>query len=78
MILCFFPLNGGFPSCLHGITLQKFVLVSSVAGCSVISVGKSLGFPIEYIKGITPGIFPDIAEKDLEGKSSSLCPSSGR
>lgn len=48
------------------------MLVFSVAGCSEISVGKSLGYPIQNIKGITPGIFPDIVEKDLEGKEQWL------
>lgn len=57
----------------RGITLQKRMLVVSARGCSLISVGESLGFLIENIKGITPGILSDIVEKDLPSQEAVAC-----
>lgn len=71
--LCSFPLSGCFPYLLHGIVLQNSILVFSGGDCSLISVEKSLGFLIAYVKDITPSLLSDIFEKELARQEAVAC-----
>lgn len=73
MILGSFSFSGDFPC-----YLTQWCYITEIHACFHCSpllfdqCWKSVGFLIEYVKGITPGILPDIVEKDLEGKKQWL------